>query len=335
MNFADRTWLWIAATFYLVGFLVGTIALLRDRRQSLAVTYIIVSAGFLLQTFGLYLRGLEVQGCPLGNTFELFQFTAWSATALYLVVGVAFRLSLLGYFTSLLSATLTALSLAIPAWDATRRINIFGDNPWLEFHAALALFSYGVFALLALTSSMYLLFNYRLKHKRLSGFFAFLPSIRDLDAIGLRLLSVGVSLLAASLALGAVHWLTNMETVNTTKLIATIGIGLSYSITWILRRTGKLFGQHLAWVCIILFGAALISIAPVTSSRYTAPSADSSAPLQPLARPVDVLCRGCQPPHDTIGMARKTRPWPCESAHLQPRTFLSRRVVRIRHSQYL
>mgnify|MGYP000626525158 CR=1 FL=1 len=33
--------------------------------------------------------------------------------------------------------------LAIPAWDATQRIHIFGHNPWIELHAALAVFSYG------------------------------------------------------------------------------------------------------------------------------------------------------------------------------------------------
>lgn len=270
MHLTDRSWLWIAAACYLAGFGLGTLALLRDRKQSRALMYFIVGAGFILQTFGLYLRGLAVHGCPLGNTFELFQFTAWSATALYLVVGAAFRLSLLGYFTSLLAAVVTALSLGVPAWDAARRVNVFGGNPWIEFHAAIALFSYGVFSLLALTSAMYLLRNYSLKHKRLSGFFAFLPSIRDLDVISLRLLAVGVSLLAASLLVGAVHWLPHQETVNTAKLVATLSVWTAFTTTWLLRRTGRLFGPRLAWTCIALFAAALISIAPVNSSRHTA-----------------------------------------------------------------
>ncbi|WP_221030048.1 cytochrome C assembly family protein [Actomonas aquatica] len=279
MNLDDRTWLWIAAACYFAGFLLGTLALLRDRKQSRAIMYVIVSAGFTLQTFGLYVRGMEVKGCPLGNTFELFQFTAWSATALYLVVGATFRLSLLGYFTSMMAAALTALSLAIPSWDATRRTNIFGDNPWIEFHAALALFSYGVFALLALTSVMYLLRNYSLKHKQLSGFFAFLPSIRDLDAIGHRLLSFGTALLGGSLALGAVHWLPNTDTVNLGKLFTTVGVWLAYGIIWGLRRADRLYGKTLAWWCIGLFAAALLSLAPVNSSR----NSDSATASEPSA----------------------------------------------------
>jgi HemX protein len=264
----DRQWIWIAAACYLAGVLIGTIALARNRKQPTGAIYLIVVGGFLLQTVGLYLRGLEVGGCPLGNTFELFQFTAWSATALYLVVGLTFRLSLLGYFTSLLSLVLTTVSLAIPGWDATRRVEIFGDNVWIEFHAALALFSYGVFALLALTSIMFLLRNYSLKHKRLNGAFAFLPAIRDLDVISLRLLTVGVVLLSASLLVGAAYWVRAFDTVNVSKLLITVGIWFAYGASLALRRQGRLHSTRLSWVCIGLFAAALLSVYPVNSSRH-------------------------------------------------------------------
>ena len=72
-----------------------------------------LAAGYVAQMAGLALRGRAVHGCPLGNTFELFQFTAWSAITLYLVIGVTFRTSLLGYFTSCLAAALTLVSLSL------------------------------------------------------------------------------------------------------------------------------------------------------------------------------------------------------------------------------
>jgi HemX protein len=277
----DRNWLWIAAACYLTGFVLGTIALLRNHKHSRGRMYVIVAAGFAVQTLGLYLRGLAVKGCPLGNTFELFQFTAWSATALYLVVGATFRLSLLGYFTSLMAAVLTTLSLAIPAWDATRRVGVFGGNAWIEFHAALALFSYGVFGLLALTSMMFLLRHYSLKHKQLSGAFAFLPSIRDLDQICVRLLIVGVVLLGASLSVGGVYWVSAPETVNAAKLFMTIGVGLAYGAALLLRSRGLLFGKRLSWTCVILFAVALLSLYPVNTSRPELPSTPQSAIPQP------------------------------------------------------
>ncbi|MCB1104418.1 MAG: cytochrome c biogenesis protein CcsA [Cephaloticoccus sp.] len=267
-HMTDRDWLWIAGEFYLVGFLLGTWSLWRGGRPSGVAMYALIGAGYLMQLLGLYLRGLAVGGCPLGNTFELFQFTAWSATTLYLVVGVTFRSSLLGYFSACLAAVLTLTSLAIPAWDATRRTHLFGGNPWIEFHAALALFSYGVFALLALTAAMLLLRNYSLKHKQLGGWFSFLPSIIDLDLISMRLLGTGVFLMSAALGVGSVYWLRDPGSVNVAKLLITVSVWIAYAVALGLRLKSRLVSRRFAWTCIILFAVALISLGPVNSSRH-------------------------------------------------------------------
>jgi HemX protein len=273
----DRTWLWLAAVCYLAGLTLGTAALLRDRRQPRLTIYALVAAGFLLQTLGLYLRGHAVKGCPIGNLFEIFQFTAWSAISLYLVVGATFRLSLLGYFTAGLSTVLTLVSLAMPAWDATRHVAAFGGHAWVEFHAALALFSYGVFALLALTSAMYLLQTYSLKHKHLHGLFSFLPSIIELDLISVRLLIAGVVLMTWSLGIGAVHWLQDLSSVDLPKLV-TAGVWLAYLAALILRLRGRVVSQRLAWAAVALFALALLSLGPVNASRHpVAPAAPAPA----------------------------------------------------------
>ncbi len=267
----DRNWLWLAAECYLVGLLLGTWFFVRRGRQSGGFINLVIALGYLFQVIGLWLRGRAVGGCPLGNTFEIFQFTAWSAITLYLIVGVTFRLSLLGYFTSCLAAAVTLISLAIPAWDATRREHIFGGNPWIELHAALALFSYGVFALLALTSVMFLLRNYSLKQKHPGGGFTFLPSIMDLDHMSLRLLVIGVTLLTASLAVGAAYWLRDLQSVNLTKLLLTVGVWLAYAIALGARLRGLLLAQRFAWAGVILFGVALLSLWPVDASRHALP----------------------------------------------------------------
>ena len=265
---SDRTWLWFAAECYLAGLLLGTWSLLRGGRQSSVLLNTVITVGYLAQFVGLGLRGRAVGGCPLGNTLEIFQFTAWSAITLYLIVGVTFRLSLLGYFTSCLAATLTLVSLAIPAWDATRRAHIFGGNAWIELHAALAQFSYGVFALLALTSLMFLLRNYSLKSKQPGGRFTFLPSIFDLDQMSVRLLVIGVVLLTASLVLGSVYWLRDLRSVNLTKLFLTVSVWVAYAVVLGLRLRGRLLAQRFAWAGIILFGAALLSVLAIESSRH-------------------------------------------------------------------
>jgi ABC-type uncharacterized transport system permease subunit len=264
----DRQWLWGAAGFYLAGLLLGLASLLRGGKPSGTATYVFVAIGYAAQFVGLGLRGRAEGGCPLGNSLEICQFTAWSAITLYLVVGVTYRTSLLGTFTSLLAAGLTLLSLAIPGWDATRRSHIFGGNPWIEFHAALALFSYGVFALLALTSGMFLLRHYSLKSKHLGGWFSFLPSILDLDHIGVRLLLAGVILLAAALAVGSVYWIRDPGSVGPLKLAATVAVWAAYAAALGLRWRGRLLARRFAWTCLALFAAALLSLGAVDSSRH-------------------------------------------------------------------
>ena len=268
----DRAWLWTAAGFYLAGLVLGTWSLLRGGRPSGAAMYLLIAAGYVLQLVGLGLRGRAVGGCPLGNNFEIYQFTAWSAITLYLVIGVTFRTSLLGYFTSCLAAALTVVSLALPAWDPALRTHIFGGNPWIELHAALAVFSYGVFGLLALTSIMFIARNHSLKSKHLGGWVAFLPSIIDLDHIGVRLLGSGVAILATSLAVGAAYWLRDTASANLFKILVTVAVWAAYTATFGLRLRGRLLARRFAWTCLLLYAAALLSLEVVNTSRHPAPA---------------------------------------------------------------
>lgn len=267
---SDRALLWIGAVLYLAGFVVGGLTLMQRKTSGgpRAILRTLLVGGFFFQTSGLYLRGLAVSGCPLGNTFELFQFVAWSAMVLYFVVGTTFRVSLLGLFTAGYAATLAFISLLVPHWDAGRGLKIFGNNPWIEFHAALAVFSYGVFGLLALTSVMLLLQTFSLKNKKLDGLFWFLPSVVELDHINHRVLLAGVGLLTLSLGIGASWWVRNTDTVDTAKLSVTLAIWAAYLITCVLRWRGRLVAVRFAWVCIVLFVIALLSLKPVNASRH-------------------------------------------------------------------
>ena len=268
----DRAWLWIAAALYLCGFLSGAVTLARHRRYSNGPTFFIMAAGFALQTIGLYLRGKTAGGCPTGNTFEILQFTTWSATAIYLVIGAAFRLSVLGIFTAAFASITSLASLAMPAWDAARRASHPGATPWIEFHAALALFSHGVLALLALTSLMWLLQWFSLKRRRMDGIFSFLPAMNALDKINLRLHAAGVVLLAASLAVACAYSLRNTAAtggVNAPMLVLT-ALWLLYAVALGLRLAHALAARRLAWVCIVLFALAIAGIGAVSKHNNAA-----------------------------------------------------------------
>lgn len=265
----DRAFLWLGALLYLAGFLTGLMALLRRSDATGPRTWLnlLLVLGWACQWGGLYVRGMAVGGCPLGNTFELVQFVAWSAMLVYFFVGTAFRVSLLGLFTAGYAASLALISLLIAPWDVTRGQRIFGTNPWIELHAALAVFSYGVFGLLALTAVMHLLQNWSLKHKRLNGLFWFLPSVVQLDQINTRMLSLGVLLLSVSLGVGASWWLRNTDTVDQAKLLVTVGVWFAYLVVLLLRWFSRLVSVRFSWVCLVMFMLALLSLGPVNSSR--------------------------------------------------------------------
>lgn len=266
--FTDRGLLWIGTAFYLGGFIVGCLQLLLKRSNKLTDRTLLVTLlafGLSSQTAGLYVRGMATGGCPLGNQFEIVQFVAWSAMVLYFIVGPAFRVSLLGLFTSGYAAGLATISLSIPQWDAVRNARIF-PNAWIEFHAALAVFSYGVFGLLALTSIMHLLQNWALKNKRLDGLFWFLPSVVQLDQINWRMLLAGVGLLSISLAVGGVYFVQKPESVNWLKLYVTVAVWLVYAAVLLLRWRGRLYATRFSWACAILFMLAMMSLGPVNSN---------------------------------------------------------------------
>ena len=161
------------------------------------------------------------------------------------------------------------MSLLIPAWDAART-PIFSPNPWIELHAALAVFSYGVFALLSLTSVMFLARNYSLKSKQLGGWFSFLPSIIDLDHIGVRLLGAGVVILTTAIGVILIYWVRDPSSANVTKILMTVAVWVAYSATLGLRLNGRLLAKRFAWTCLALFAFALISLGPVDASRHPA-----------------------------------------------------------------
>lgn len=263
----ERTLLWIGTMFYSIGFGYVLFSLKRRRSHSRLAVLLLAVVGFCFQTSGLYLRGLEVKSCPVGNVFEIIQFITWSVVLLYLAVGPAFRISLLGFFSVGMAAILGNLSLSITTWDRPYERSIFGDNPWIEAHASSAMFSYGVFAVLALTSAMYLLQNYGLKGKKYTAVYSVLPSIVQLAQINRRLLMTGVFVLTFSLIVGAYYWVGDWEQVRIPKLLISLIIWLAYTLALVLNLSNKLLSRKFAWSCLTIFALALFSIWPVDASR--------------------------------------------------------------------
>jgi ABC-type uncharacterized transport system permease subunit len=276
----DRSAIALGAFIYLAAFAIGAIILLLKKSYPRALMFGLLAAGFLVQTLGLNLRGAEIKACPLGNIFEISQFIAWSLVLLYFIIGPVFRLRLLGFFTAGLTALLSGGSLLVPSWDHPYPAGLFGGNPWIELHAALAIFSYGMFALVALVSAMFLIQQHGLKKKQFNGMYAYLPSVQQLDLMAKRLMITGVSVLTAALIFGAVFWINNPDLVPLFKLGVTCFIWFGYLIVVILRLQKKLVTRRHAIAAIILFMLAIASLWPVDSARNSV--ADTAPQVEAL-----------------------------------------------------
>ena len=236
----DRAAFAIGAGLYRTAFAFGLLSLFVRKQYSRLAMFTLITGGFLLQTLGMNLRGAEIRGCPLGNTFEIAQFISWSFVLLYFIIGPAFRLRLLGFFTAGLALILAGGSMLVPSWDrAYPPGGLFGGNRGSN-SMALAIFSYGVFAILALVSVMFLIQQHGLKKKQFKGVYQYLPSIQQLDQMGKRLLLTGEAVLSASLIFGAVFWIENLDLVPVFKLTATCLVWLGYLSVAILRMQRKL-----------------------------------------------------------------------------------------------
>lgn len=277
MDFHDpRTLLWLATGIYGVTFLAGLVSTARSKNQVVSIApLILILSGFLSQTRGLYLRGLEVHGCPLGNSLERIQFILWSIVLAYLIMRILFRLNLLGSFSAGLACAGGALSLLTPNmdppyWREPGYERLFAD-PWIELHASVAIFSYGLFALLAVVSFMYLTQQRALSLKRPGRLGPHLPSIHQLETGGERLLLAGVVFLTVSIAVGSLHWTRAPENVSGTKLAVTIALWIAYCMLWLLHFRQRLYGEKFAKACILLFCLAVLSLGLVSSNKEKTP----------------------------------------------------------------
>ena len=193
----DRTPLILSTFCFLLGFAYTMFALGRGRYHPSKWNFLVMLAGFLLQTAFLYERGQALGRCPLTNLFDVLLFLSWSMVLIYLLIGSTYRLSLLGVFTSPMVFIFQMFSLVAPV-EAIRPV-LTPINPLISIHAAISVVAYGAFALACVAGGMYLVQERQIKTRHLRSFFYDLPPIGDLAVVIGRLLFLGFGLLTIGL----------------------------------------------------------------------------------------------------------------------------------------
>jgi HemX protein len=250
----DRVFLYAATLFFLFGFAYTMHALGARVYRPSRMNFAAIFCGFVCQTLFLAQRGHALGRCPLTNLFEVLIFLTWSMVLLYLVVGPAYRLSLLGAFTSPLAFVLQVSAMLAPI--DTPAVPRPKASPWLELHAALSVVAYGAFALACVAAVMYLAQERQLKTHHLRTIFFHLPPIADLSVVINRLLLAGFTLLTCGLLAGFAVG----RPFDRLKVLLSIIVWLIYALILQGELCRKISPRRVAWLSVAAFGIALSTL---------------------------------------------------------------------------
>src|SRR5437867_4149165 len=247
----DRYFL-IVSTICFLGAVVRTVIELRGGVfRPVRFNFLAVGLGFIFQTAFLSIRGHALGRCPLTNLFEVFIFLAWSIALFYMLVGPAYRLSLMGAFTAPLVFLIQTLALLTPI--DTAHGSKMPANRWLEFHASFSTLAYGAFALACVAGVMYLVQERQLKTHQLRSIFYHLPALPDLFGAITRLLWWVFVLYT----IGLISGFFTGEPLPRAQVVWAIAVWLLYALILQGRYWHKLAPRRIAALCIVGFSAAL------------------------------------------------------------------------------
>ncbi len=247
----DRQFLIASTLCYFAAILRSLLAWRARAFRMSRFNFSMIVLGFLLQTAFLGLRGHALGRCPITNLFEVIVFLAWSIALIYIVIGPAYRLSLMGAFTAPLVFGLQSAALLAP-------IDVAGGgrimpNAWLEFHASISIIAFGAFGLACVAGVMYLVQERQLKTHTLHSLFYHLPSLPNLFSAMIRLLWLGFALYSAGLLSG---FFTG-EPLPWMKVMLALAIWIFYAAILFGPQLRSVAPRRIAAFCIGAFAAAL------------------------------------------------------------------------------
>ena len=261
-----------AALLFGIGFLYNYFQLKSKDSYSHTLTYLFLLFGFVLQSIALYMRALVIHACPLGNTFEILQFIIWSLVLLFLLIRPVIKIKALGLFIIFIAALASTISLSIPSLDSSYLNSLEASDPFIELHASLAIFSYAIYMLLAIVSSMLLIQQWGLKKQRFQGLFRHLPAVQKLDSIANVLVWIASLTLFVGILFGSFYWNENPKTVPLFKLLLTTFILTLYCVVGVLKYLNKITPKKQAIAYIVLFALAILSLGAVQTDKPQATS---------------------------------------------------------------
>ncbi|SDT96351.1 ABC-type uncharacterized transport system, permease component [Verrucomicrobium sp. GAS474] len=240
----DRLWFALGTVLALVSAGWSAYAFGAGRSQHTRWNNALLLLAWLAMSVFLSERGKRIGHCPLTNLFETLAFLDWSLLLTYLVIGTAYRVSVLGAFTAPVAAAtgVFAFIVAVPS-DVPRELPDLG---WpLELHASFSLLAYGALGIGAVASALYLVQERQLKDHQLRQWFYRLPAMGDLARIQRRVLVWGFALLTLGLVAGIA--VTRAGGIDWVKIVWSAGVWVLYLHLVLSPRLFGFGARRVAW----------------------------------------------------------------------------------------
>jgi ABC-type uncharacterized transport system permease subunit len=231
----DRLWLELATLGSLASAFWGIYALGARRPLGDRATFILIGAAFVFHTIFLHQRGERIGHCPITNLFETLAFFSWSLVLTYLVVGQAYRMSILGAFTAPVVFLINFFALLAPI-DVPNALPHLGWQ--LELHATLALLGLGVLGIAALAGLTYLIQERQLKRRSLTAWFYSLPNVGRLEVVQQQVLIWGFAIFSAGAILG--FFIPHQRADDWVKIAWSAAVWLLYAALVLVLALGRL-----------------------------------------------------------------------------------------------
>jgi ABC-type uncharacterized transport system permease subunit len=237
----DRLWLELATLGYLASAVWGLYALGARRLIADRGTFVLIGLAFVLHTIFLHQRGEAIGHCPITN----LAFFSWSLVLTYLVVGQAYRMSILGAFTAPVVFLINFFALVSPI-DVPSAMPRLGWQ--LEMHATLALLGLGVLGIAALAGLTYLIQERQLKRRALTAWFYALPNVGRLELVQQRVLVWGFGIFSAGAFLG--FFIPHQHAEDWVKIAWSAGVWTLYAALVVVLGAGRLSHKKTALLSI-------------------------------------------------------------------------------------
>jgi ABC-type uncharacterized transport system permease subunit len=247
---------WLAVACYAAAELSAILSLVRARDLAARAAPVLVSAGLAFHFADLMHRARELSSVPYRTLGGSVSFFGWMLGIAYLALSLRHRERATGPFLIPVVIAATVVGLLLP--DSTAAPARGTQGSVFALHVTLAILAYAAFALSFVLSILYLVQSRQIRRGRTGILFARLPPLEVIGRMNRTSVSIGLAVLALSIALGlfwAERFWTSLSDPKIEWAVLTLAVyGL---LLWMDRRGWA--GPRVALLSIFGFAVVLFS----------------------------------------------------------------------------